>query len=372
MGRSLNPEIVPAAAFAFDSTADLERGLRREAPFYARWDNPTVVAVERRLSDLVGAEATLCFGSGMAAVSTALLAALAERPRLLCQAQVYGATYELCRDLLSRWGVAVTFFELDDWPRALAAARDGPPVGAVWVETPTNPTLRCIDLAAVAEAGHALGATVLVDNTFATPLNQRPLALGCDVEVHAATKYLGGHHDLLAGSVSGRRDFIEKVWKHRKLLGGCLDPFPAYLLHRGLLTLEVRVRRQNETALALARWLEGQPAVGRVLHPGLPSHPDHALAARQMTGGFGGMLAFVVRGGFDAAVRVVDRLRTISLATSLGGTESLVCMPANTSHAGLPPAERARLGIDEGTVRLSVGLEPLEALQADLARALAP
>lgn len=370
MAHSLNPEIVPAAAFAFDSTADLERGLRREAPFYSRWDNPTVQAVEARLSGLVGAEATLLFGSGMAAVSSALLAALADRPRLLCQAQVYGATHELASTLLRRWGVDVTFFEIDGWQAAFEAARKGPPVGAVWLETPTNPTLRVIDLAGAAKAARALGALSLVDNTFASPLNQRPLELGCDVEVHSATKYLGGHHDLLAGSVSGSKVFIEKVWKHRKLLGGCLDPFPAYLLHRGLLTLDVRVARQNQTSLELARRLEGHPRVARVLHPGLPSHPDHALAARQMRG-FGGMLSFVVRGGDEAAVRVVDALETVSLATSLGGTESLCCMPSNTSHANLSAAERARLGIDAGMVRLSVGLEPTDALLADLERALA-
>lgn len=368
MVRPLHPSIVAASTFAYESTAELERGLRREVPFYSRWDNPTVQAVEERVSALVGAEATLAFGSGMAAVSSALLAALREKKRLLCQAQCYGGTFELARDFLPAWGVEVEWFDLDDWRSAIAAKAGG--AGAIWLETPTNPCLRCIDLRAVADAARGSGALVLVDNTFATPVNQRPLALGCDVEVHSATKYLGGHHDLLAGTVSGSRRFIESAWKVRKLLGGILDPFPAYLLHRGLRTLDLRVARQNETALALARWLEGRPGVARVFQPGLASHPDHALAARQMTGGFGGMLSFEVQGGFDAAVRVVDALEEVSLAVSLGGTETNACMPANTSHAGLPPSERARLGIAEGLVRLSVGLEPLEVLQADLDQAL--
>lgn len=363
--RPLPPPIVATSNFRFADTAELERALRRDGHMYSRWDNPTVEAAEARVSALTGAEATLCFGSGMAAISTALLAGLAERPRLYCQAQVYGGTYELAAELLPRWGVEVAWFEPETWPEVVRGE-----AGVVFIETPTNPTLRCVDIPALARAAHACGALLFVDNTFATPINQRSLALGADVELHSATKYLGGHHDLLAGTVSGSRAFIDRLWKHRKLLGGILDPFPAFLLHRGLETLEVRVARQNATALALAQWLEEQPGVARVFHPGLPSHPDHALAARQMTG-FGGMVSFEVRGGREAAVRVVDALEAIPLAASLGGTGSLACMPVNTSHVGVPEAERRRLGVADGLVRLSVGIEPLEALRDDLARALA-
>lgn len=363
--RPLPPPIVAASNFRFADTAELERAVHRDGHMYSRWDNPTVQATEARVSALTGAEGTLAFGSGMAAISTALLCGLAERPRLLCQAQVYGGTYELARKLLPAWGKQVEFFETDRWQDVIKGE-----AGVVFVESPTNPTLRCIDLAAVAAAAKKCGALLMVDNTFATPINQRPLALGADVEVHSATKYLGGHHDLLAGTVSGSKDFMARLWTYRKLLGGILDPFPGYLVHRGLETLELRVARQNDTALRLAAWLEEQPRVVRVFHPGLPSHPDHALAKRQMTG-FGGMLAVEVEGGREGAVRVVDSLQKIALAASLGGTESLCCMPLNTSHVGVPPEERRRLGIGDGLIRVSVGVEPFEVLRDDLARALA-
>lgn len=362
--RPLAPEIVASSSFRFEKTEDLERALKRDGQgFYSRWDNPTVQQVERRVSALVGAEATLCFGSGMAAVSSALLCGLEARRRLVLQAQCYGATWELARTLLPRWGVQVDWWDLDR-PDAIAGE-----AGVVYVETPTNPCLRVADIQAAVARARAAGAIVIVDNTFATPLNQRPLALGADVEVHSATKYLGGHHDLLAGTVSGSKAFVDRLWNYRKLLGGILDPFPAFLLHRGLETLELRVARHDETALALARWLEGRRGVRRVFHPFLESHPDHALARRQMQGG-GGMLSFEVDGDYAAAVRVVDRLKVIALATSLGGTCSLASMPANTSHAGLSPAERARTGVAESLVRLSIGLEPYEALRDDLAQAL--
>ncbi len=363
--RPLPPPIVASSNFRFADTAELERALRRgDGHMYSRWDNPTVEAAEAAISALTGAEATLCFGSGMAAISTALLCGLAERPRLYCQAQVYGGTHELVASLLPRWGVEVVWFEPETWPDVITGE-----AGVVYAESPTNPTLRCIDVAALAGAARRVGALLFVDNTFATPINQRPLALGADVELHSATKYFGGHHDLLAGTVSGGKAFMDRLWKHRKLLGGILDPFPAFLLHRGLETLELRVARQNETSLRLARWLEEHPRVARVFHPGLPSHPDHALAARQMTG-FGGMLAVEVQGGREAAVRVVDALEKIPLAASLGGTGSLACMPVNTSHVGVPEDERRRLGIADGLLRVSVGVEPFEVLRDDLARAL--
>jgi cystathionine gamma-synthase len=364
----LNPPIVASSSFRFRDTAELERALQRDGHLYSRWDNPTVEATERRIAELTGAPRALCFGSGMAAISSALLCALAERPRLLCQAQVYGGTHELVTKLLPRWGIEVELFEVDGWPAALADAAQRGPWGAVFAETPTNPTLRLVDLRAMAEATRALGALLIVDATFASPVNQRSLALGADVEVHSASKYLGGHHDLIAGAVACDEDFAQRLWSHRKLLGGILDPLPAYLLHRGLHTLEVRVERQNTTARQLAEWLSTQPRVVRVHHPDLPDHPD-ASARPQMQGG-GGMLAFELRGQLADAIGLVDGLRVWRLASSLGGTESLVSMPCNTSHVNLAPAERARLGVPDTLIRLSVGLEPFELLRDDLARGL--
>ena len=364
MVRPLTPPIVASATFAYDDVPELEQGLRGELPFYGRWGNPTVEAAEARLAELTGAEAALCFASGMAAISTSLLAALEGRPRLLIQRQVYGGTHGLAAAMLPTLGIAVEWFDLE---RGVAGITGEP--GVVYLESPTNPTCRVVDLPAIAAAAHARGALVLVDNTFATPVNHRPLEHGADLELHSATKYLGGHHDLIAGAVAGREELIARVARWRKLLGGILDPFQAFLLHRGLRTLELRVARQNETALSLARWLESHPRVKRVHHAGLASHPDHGLAARLMTG-TGGMLGLEVQGGDEAAVRVVEALEVFALAASLGGTESLACMPSNTSHASLTAEERARAGVHPGFVRLSIGLEPFEALRDDLARAL--
>lgn len=365
MPRPLSPPIVSSATFAYEDVPELLRGLRGELPFYGRWGNPTVEEVEARLCELTGAEAARCFGSGMAAISTTLLAALEGRPRLLMQRQVYGGTHALVGDLLPRLGIAVEWFDHTAGPAAIT----GEP-GVVYLESPTNPTCRVVDVPALAAAARARGALTIVDNTFATPILQRPLAQGADLEVHSATKYLGGHHDLIAGAVAGSAALIERVARWRKLLGGILDPFSAFLLQRGLRTLELRVRRQSETALALAEWLEEQPGVARVHYPGLGSHPDHALAARLLQGGFGGMLGFEVAGGDDPARRLIERLQVFALAASLGGTESLVSMPVDTSHASLTPAERAQAGVNPGFVRLSIGLEPFERLRDDLSAAL--
>lgn len=385
------PPIWATSTYRYADTAALERGLRGELPFYARWENPTVREVERRLAGLYGAEEALLFGSGMAAVSAALMTGLAGGKRLLCQAEVYGGTRGLVEEVLRPWGAEVTWVPLDRWTEVLAAEAEAlergevgaggprppvgaggrrPPVGVVWAETPVNPTLRLVDLEAVGAGARRLGALLVVDDTFAPPVLQRSLALGADVAVASATKYLGGHHDLLGGVVAGGRAFLAQVAAHRKYTGGVLDPFQAFLLGRGLHTLALRVARQAETALALARWLAGHPRVAAVAYPGLEDHPDRALARRQLPGGAGGMLSFEVRGGREAAVAVVDRLRVIALAASLGGVESSACMPVNTSHAALAPAERAALGIPDGLVRLSVGVEPEDALRADLAQAL--
>ncbi|RMG14543.1 MAG: aminotransferase class I/II-fold pyridoxal phosphate-dependent enzyme [Planctomycetota bacterium] len=364
-GRPLTPPIVASSTFSFESTADCLRAVRGEGHIYSRWGNPTVESLEARLADLCGSEAAIAFSSGMAAVSNALLSALARvgRPRLLCHREVYGGTYELVRDLLPRYGVEVRWFSSDGWEEAFEGRW-----GVVYAETPTNPTLRVLDLERLAVAARRVGALLVVDNTFATPLGQRPLLLGADVEVHSASKYLGGHHDLLAGVVACARDFAHTLWTHRKLFGATLDPFPAYLLHRGLETLSLRVRRQSETAWQLARWLAEQSWVERVHFPWLPEHPDHQVARRQLELP-GGMLSFEVHGGLAAAAGLADRLRRIRHAASLGGTATTLTLPAATSHAGLSAEERAAAGIADGLVRLSVGLEDLDLLTTDLSAA---
>jgi cystathionine gamma-synthase len=367
MPRPINVPIVTSTAFAFDDTAACVRAIQGDGHIYSRWANPTVEAVGEEVARLVGAERSLAFGSGMAAISSALLCALgrATAPRLLCHRDVYGGSYEVARDLLPKLGFEVRFFPTDGWEEAFEGEW-----GVVYAESPTNPTLRVLDLEALSAAARRVGATLIVDNTFATPIGQRPLELGADVELHSASKYMAGHHDLLAGVVAGGEAFCADLWKTRKLLGGCLDPMPAYLLLRGLKTLEVRFARQSASALELARWLEAQPWVARVVHPGLASHPDHAVAARQLRLG-GAMLSFAPVGGDEAAVRLSDALERIQLAASLGGVDTTLCLPHVTSHVNLSADEREAGGIVPGLARLSVGVEPWESLRDDLAGAAA-
>ncbi len=365
MSEPVNPPIVASSTYRFADTADNLRALAGGDHLYSRWSNPTVEAVEERLAALMGAERALCFGSGMAAVSTTLITALEDRPRLLCAEAVYGETRRLARELLPRLGIEVTWLPLDGIERAVEEAQGA---GAVWVETPTNPLVRLLDLERLAAAARRVGARLIVDATFASPAALRPLALGADVEVHSASKFLGGHHDLLAGVVAGDAAFVGRVERTRRMLGGILDPYPAFLLHRGLKTLEVRVARASATATALASWLVEQPGVAAVHHPSLATSPD-ATRARQLLRP-PAMIAFEVEGGLDAATRVVDALQVISRAASLGGTDSTACLPRATSHAGLSDAERARLGVGDGLIRLSVGLESLEVVRDDLRQAL--
>ncbi|MBL4846524.1 MAG: aminotransferase class I/II-fold pyridoxal phosphate-dependent enzyme [Planctomycetes bacterium] len=368
MSEPLVPPIVPCASFRFRDTAEVLRAMEGEDFLYSRLNNPTVVGVEEELAELIGAERTLLFGSGMAAISTALIALLEERPLLVVQEQVYGATWQLTREILPRLGVEIVTFPSDGWEETFQALA-GRDVGVVYAESPTNPGLEITDLRRLAAAAHELGARLLVDNTFASPALQRPLELGADVELHSATKYLGGHHDLLAGVVAGQKDVLELVFKHRTILGGILDPFQAFLLQRGLKTLVLRVERQAATALALAEWLEGQAGVAQVLYPGLSGHRGHEIAREQMEA-FGGVLSFVHEGGEAGARRFSESLEVISIAASLGGTETLVTLPSTTTHLRLSPEERAAAGIPPGLVRLAVGLEDPALLQADLARAL--
>lgn len=333
---------------------------------YTRYGNPTVQAVEAKLAVLEGAEAALVLSSGMAATSTALFALLGSGDEVVCSAAIYGGTLHLMEQLLPRLGVSARFVTLDELadPRRII----GPRTRAVWFESPINPTLRCVDIAAVAAACRDRGVVSIVDNTFATPVNQTPIALGVDLVMHSATKYLNGHSDVTAGVLAGSAALVGRIASTRRLLGTILDPHAAYALGRGLKTLDVRMARHNASALALAERFEHDSRVVRVYYPGLASHPDHAVARRQMRG-FGGMVCLELA-DYDRAARMFDRLQVFKRAASLGGVESLCSLPVLTSHWGYTDEQLRRAGVTPGMVRLSVGLEDVEDLAADLDRAL--
>jgi cystathionine beta-lyase/cystathionine gamma-synthase len=334
---------------------------------YSRYGNPTVVAAEQTIAALEGAERALLFASGMAATSTALLALVASGDEVVCSAAIYGGTLHLLADCFARWGIAVRFVSLEEMREPARILGDRTTI--VWFESPINPTLRCVDIAAVASACRARGVTSIIDNTFASPLNQQPIALGVDVVMHSVTKYLNGHSDITAGAIAGPSAVIATIDKARRLLGGVLDPHAAYAIGRGLKTLTVRMERHNANALAVARWLERDPRVARVLYPGLESHPDHELARRQMRG-FGGMVCVDVGGGQANAERFFDRLKVIKRAASLGGVESLCSLPVLTSQWGHTDAQLAEAGVTRSMARLSIGLEDPQDLIEDLDQAL--
>ncbi len=361
--------IYSASTFAFPSAAALEayQQGRSERYIYSRYANPTVQAAEAKIAAAEGGEAAIVTSSGMAATSTALFGLLQPGDEVICGAAIYGGTLQVLTTFLARFGITTRFVSLG----ALAdlATVIGPATKVVWCESPTNPTLRCVDLAAVAVACRARGVISIVDNTFASPINQQPLALGVDLVMHSATKYLNGHSDVTAGALAGSRALIDRLHPARKLLGGVLEPASAYALARGMKTLDVRVTRQNANAQVVAEWLERHPRISRVFYPGLASHPDHAIARRQMRG-FGGMVCLEHAGGYDGAVRTFDRLRLFQRAASLGGVESLCSLPVLTSQYGLTDAQLAEAGVTRGMLRLSVGLEAPDDLIADLSHAL--
>jgi len=339
------------------------------AQFYTRYGSPNNKQVAALLAALEGSEAALVLGSGMAAISTALLSNLKAGDHVVAQLTHYTATLSLLTDVLPRFGIQVTQVDQRD-ADAFARAMQ-PNTRVVYTETPTNPTMDLTDLRATAEIAHAHGALAITDNTFASAYNQRPLQMGYDLVIHSATKYLNGHSDVTAGAICGPRRLIEKAWEHMRINGPVLHPFEAWLLRRGLQTYGLRMARHNANALAVARFLEAHPAVGKVYYPGLESHPQHELARRQMTGGFGGMIAFEVKGGYDAAYRVIGRTRLCILAVSLGGVETLITHPASMVHAQQTEEQRALAGIAPGLIRLSVGCEDVEDIIADLQQALA-
>lgn len=336
--------------------------------YYTRYGSPNARQVETLLADLEGSEAALVVGSGMAAIATALLGNLRAGDHVVAQKVHYTGAMTLLTDTLPSYGIEVTQIENRDATNFERALR--PNTKIVYTESPTNPTMELTDLAAVAQIAHAAGALAITDNTFASAYNQHPIALGYDLVVHSATKYLNGHADVTAGALMGSREHIDRAWEYARIHGPVLHPFEAWLLRRGLLTYELRMRSHNANGLAVARFLEEHPAVERVYYPGLPSHPQHALAERQMPGGFGGMLSFELKGGFEPAYRAIGRTRVCLLAVSLGGVESLISHPASMIHTHQTDAQRASAGIAPGLIRLSVGIENVEDILADLDQAI--
>lgn len=334
---------------------------------YSRSGNPTRAALETCLAALESGERGLAFASGLAATTAVFQGLLKPGDEVVAAADLYGGTFRLLERVFKPWGLTARYTE-DASPAGFASLMT-PKTRLVWIETPTNPLLQILDIAAIAEVAKASGALLAVDNTFASPYLQRPLELGADVVVHSTTKYLGGHSDVIGGAVIGNRELLEPVKFYQNAAGGVPGPFDAYLTLRGLKTLAVRMDRHCANAVELADWLTRQPQVAKVYYPGLKTHPSHAIAARQMSA-FGGMISLQLTGGAEAARRFMTRTHLFSLAESLGGVESLVNHPATMTHASIPKAVREARGVDDGLVRLSVGIEDVADLRSDLATAL--
>lgn len=367
---AVSTPIVHSATFTFASLEDMVREQHAGAAgsFYQRRGHPTIAAAEAHLAHLEGAEAGLLFPSGMGAIASVFLAHLRAGDHVVCVDPCYGGTQALLRWGAERFGWTHTFVDArrpGTWEAAF-----GPATKLLHLECPINPTLAVFDIAEAAALGHAHGCTVTIDNTIASPIGQRPLALGCDLSLYSATKSIAGHSDLLAGAVMGGAAALAPVHKAREVFGPVAEPTMAWLIERSLKTLPLRVRAANANALELASRLTAHPRVEQVFYPGLPGHPGHAIAARQMANGFGPLLSFEVRGGAEAALGVVNRLRLVKHGASLGGVESLCSLAAYTSHQVLGREGRARAGIPEGLLRVSAGIEGIEDLWADLEQAL--
>lgn len=350
--------------FAAVGKAKIEGGY-----LYSRWANPTVDSLARTIASLEGAEASACFASGMGAIHATVASRVKAGEHIVSARQIYGGTYGLFSEYLPRAGIELTFVDITDLDEVRAAFRDT--TRLLYFETIGNPSLPVADVDALVELGHASGVTVAVDATFTTPYLFRAISHGVDLVLHSATKYIGGHSDVMAGVVSGSAEAIAAI-RHLGIdYGGCLAPFEAWLAARGVQTLGLRMERICATALAVAESCEDHPAVARVTYPGLESHPQHELARRQFSRGYGGMLTVEVHGGVEAGRRVLERVRVFSAAASLGGTKSLIVHPASITHTQLSGEERVRAGITDGLLRVSIGIEDPEDLIADLEHALA-
>ena len=367
---ALTPPVYLNSTFAFADVAQGQRRFQGEEPgyIYSRVGNPTVSILEARLADLEGGEAGLATSSGMGAISAALWTLLRSGDAILADQTLYGCTFALLQHGLSRLGIEVHFADLTRPEEAERALRSNTRV--VFFESPANPNMRLIDIAAVSAIARRHGALTLVDNTYCTPYLQRPLELGADLVLHSATKYLGGHGDLIAGAAVGTAELIQQIrfFGIKEMTGACISAMDAFLILRGLKTLELRMERHCASAARIARSLAAHPAVARVHYPGLPDFPQGELARRQMRLP-GGMIALELTGGYQAGVRFMDRLRLVTRAVSLGDCESLAQHPASMTHATYSPEERAQHGISEGLVRLSIGLETPEDIEADILQA---
>jgi cystathionine beta-lyase/cystathionine gamma-synthase len=365
----LTTPIYETTTFVFDNAQEVVAYNEGRSPkhLYSRYTNPTVISAEAKLAALDRAEAALLFSSGQGATTTILMAHAQAGDEIVCSAAIYGGTLHLLQDVLARFGVAPRFVSLEELAAPAGVLSDR--TRMLWFESPINPTLRCVDVKAIADACRARGVLSVIDNTFASPINQQALSLGVDLAMQSATKYLNGHSDVTGGVVTGPARLVQPIEKARRMVGTVMDPHPAYALARGLKTLPLRIARHNASALAVAEFLARDRRVSQVYYPGLASHPDHAIAKQQMLG-FGGMVCFDLEGRFDRAERCYDRLRVIKRAASLGGVESLVSMPVLTSQWGHTDDQLRQAGVTRGMLRLSVGLEDAEDLIADLDQAL--
>lgn len=357
------------SGYVYSNAEEAEKAFKNEIErfVYSRFRNPTVAMFEKRLALIEGAQECRAMASGMAAVYAALASHLSAGDRLVASRALFGSCQYICAELLPRFGIKTDFVDgadLTQWEKALAT-----PAQAVFIETPSNPGLEIIDMAAVCKLAHAAGALVVVDNVFATPLLQKPLKFGADIVVYSATKHIDGQGRCLGGAVLGTREFVvEKLTPFMRHTGPSLSPFNAWVLLKGLETLELRVQRHCENALTIARSLEGQRGISRLLYPDLVSHPQHALARAQMSAG-GSVIGFEIAGGKGAAFRFLNALKIVDISNNLGDAKSLICHPATTTHQRLTPEDRARVGITDGFIRLSVGLEDPADILADLRQA---
>ncbi|MDA4128380.1 MAG: aminotransferase class I/II-fold pyridoxal phosphate-dependent enzyme [Thaumarchaeota archaeon] len=366
---SVTVPIYQSSTFGFKKASEVVRAVRGQGKsyVYSRWSNPTVAILEAKLASFEDAEDSAFFASGMAAISTAFLAFVEEGSHVLAIRDLYGESYRLIHEFLPLFGVKSTLVETESLTQMKKGLRKNTKV--VYVESPTNPTLKLVDIRRAAKLAHSVNAMLLVDNTFASPINQKPLQLGADITLHSATKYLNGHADVIAGVAAGSAKAIGRVKHVRRILGGTLDPHAAWLILRGMKTMSLRVRAQNQSAQRLAEFLSKNKRVMRVNYPGLRTHPQHGLAGRQMKG-FGGMLSFEINGTKRQAMRLTESLRTATLAGSLGGVETLVAQPATLSHAQMSPEDRLRTGISDSLIRVSVGIEDVEDLIRDFEQGL--
>ena len=357
------------SSFVFRSAGEAARRFAGEEPgnIYGRFTNPTVTMMQDRLQALEGAEACVATASGMSAILATVMALLRAGEHIVASASLFGATVQLFQNVLGRFGLETTFVPATDLAAYRAAMR--PNTRMLFVETPSNPLTEIVDLAAVAEIAHAGGAWLAVDNCFCTPALQRPLALGADIVIHSATKYLDGQGRVLGGAVLGSAELMSEVLGFLRTAGPSLSPFNAWVILKGMETLSLRMQAQSAAALQLAHWLEQQPRVKRVYYPGLPSHPQFALAQRQQSAG-GAIVSFEVRGGREAAWRLIDATRLLSITANLGDTKSTITHPASTTHGRISPEARAAAGISEGLLRIAVGLEAIVDIERDLADSL--